>query len=100
MTEIVQAQDNTLPESVIGAVEGDFNQLASVHNSVQWEAECNYAIQQIYKNDFAVKTARSNPVSVQNAVKNIAAIGLTLNPALKYAYLVPRDRQICLDVTT
>lgn len=99
MTEIVQTQDVTQPELVIGAVEADFNQLASVHNSVQFAAECNYAIQQIYKNDYITKIARSNPVSVQNAVRNIAAIGLTLNPALKYAYLVPRKGIICLDVS-
>ena len=97
MSELVATQ--ITPENTIVAVREDFQRLASSHESVKWEAEYNFAIQQIYKNDFAVKTAVSNPVSVQNAVKNIAAIGLTLNPALKYAYLVPRDRQICLDVS-
>ena len=87
------------PKDVIIAVKSDFNQLASKHQAVQWEAECNYAIQQVYKSKFAAQVATSNPVSVQNAVKNIAAIGLTLNPALKYAYLVPRDGMICLDVS-
>jgi recombination protein RecT len=87
------------PRDVVISVQDDFKQLASVHNSVQWEAECNYAVQQLTKSDFATKTAVGNPVSVQNAVRNIGAIGLTLNPALKYAYLVPRDRQICLDVS-
>ena len=92
-------QNYVAPEQTIVAVQQDFKQLASVHGSVNWEAECNYAIQQIYKNDFTTKVAVGNPVSVQNAVRNIAAIGLTLNPALKYAYLVPRDGQICLDVS-
>lgn len=87
------------PQDVIVAVKSEFNQLASKHQAVQWEAECNYAIQQVYKSKYAAQVATSNPVSVQNAVKNIAAIGLTLNPALKYAYLVPRDGMICLDVS-
>lgn len=87
------------PQQIIESVKTDFKKLATAHGSVTWEAECNYAIQQVYKSDFAAKIAISNPVSVQNAVRNIAAIGLTLNPALKYAYLVPRDRAICLDVS-
>jgi recombination protein RecT len=95
MTEVIQMR----PEESIVSVQQDFAKLASVHGSVHWEAEQNYAIQQLYKNDYAVKIAVSNPVSVQNAVRNIAAIGLTLNPALKYAYLVPRDGMICLDVS-
>ena len=87
------------PELSVGGVEQDFKNLAEAHKAVHWDAEKNYAIQLLRKSDFSVKTAQSNPVSVQNAVKNIAAIGLTLNPALKYAYLVPRDGQICLDVS-
>lgn len=87
------------PENIIVAVQQDFVKLAAKHQSVDWDAERNYAIQQVYKSKFAADTAVANPVSVQNAVRNIAAIGLTLNPALKYAYLVPRDKQICLDVS-
>ena len=87
------------PDITVPGVEREFRELAKVHNAVSWEAEKNYAIQQLYKNDFATKVATRNPVSVQNAVRNVAAIGLTLNPALKYAYLVPRDNQICLDVS-
>lgn len=96
MTEVMQRAG---PQEIITAVQTDFTKLAAVHNSVQWEAEQNYAIQQLFKSKFATDTAVNNPVSVQNAVRNIAAIGLTLNPALKYAYLVPRDKQICLDVS-
>ena len=88
-----------IPETIIQSVEADFAKLAVAHGSVNWDAEQNYAIQQLYKSKFAVTTAVNNPTSVQNAVRNIAAIGLTLNPALKYAYLVPRDSQICLDVS-
>lgn len=87
------------PEVSIGGVEHEFQQLAKAHGAVHWEAEKNYAIQLLYKNDFAVRVAKANPVSVQNAVRNVAAIGITLNPALKLAYLVPRDGAICLDIS-
>ena len=96
---MTQVATQPTPQDYIIAVQPEFAKLAQGHNAVQWEAECNYAIQQIYKNDFAVKVAQQNPVSVQNAVRNVAAIGLTLNPAHKRAYLVPRDGQICLDVS-
>ncbi len=95
----VQQQQQLTPQDYVMVMQNDFRQLAQSHNGVEWEAECNFAIQQIYKNDFSLKVAGQNPVSVQNAVKNIAAIGLTLNPALQYAYLVPRDGMICLDVS-
>ena len=37
--------------------------------------------------------------SLMNAIKNVALIGITLNPALKLAYLVPRDGMACLDIS-
>lgn len=63
------------------------------------DAEKNYAIQQLYKNEMAITTAQKNPVSVQNAILNLSSIGISLNPALKHAYLVPRDGGICLDIS-
>jgi recombination protein RecT len=40
---------------------------------------------------------------MQNAIINIAAIGISLNPALKHAYLVPRkvgqNMAVCLDIS-
>jgi phage RecT family recombinase len=46
-----------------------------------------------------MKIATQNRQSVINAVTNIAAIGISLNPAKKQAYLVPRDGRICLDIS-
>ena len=74
-------------------------ELISTHNTVDINAEQNYAIQQLYKNDMSTKVANANPVSVQNAILNLSSIGISLNPALKHAYLVPRDGAICLDVS-
>lgn len=87
------------PQELILSVEREFNTLAESHKSVSFEAEKLYAVQHLTKNDFALKIARANPLSVQNAVRNCAAIGITLNPALKYAYLVPRDGAILLDIS-
>ena len=68
-------------------------------NSVTWGKECQFAIQAFQKNDFLAKTALANPTSAQNAIINVAAIGISLNPASKLAYLVPRDNSVCLDVS-
>ncbi|WP_431311320.1 recombinase RecT [Morganella morganii] len=50
-------------------------------------------------NDYLATTAINNLVSVRSAIMNIAAIGISLNPAQKLAYLVPRDRKVCLDIS-
>lgn len=61
--------------------------------------ECLFARQQLLKNNFTLETAAKNPNSLQAAILNVAAIGVSLNPALSHAYLVPRDGAICLDIS-
>lgn len=51
------------------------------------EREISFALQIINKSDVLAKCSQE---SKQSAVLNIANIGLTLNPALNLAYLVPR----------
>lgn len=72
---------------------------ALVDQSVKWQRECQFAIQAFQKNEFLAKTAAGNPSSAQNAIINVAAIGISLNPAEKLAYLVPRDGMVCLDIS-
>lgn len=72
---------------------------ALVDSSVKWQRECQFAIQAFQKSEFLAKTAASNPSSAQNAIINVAAIGVSLNPAEKLAYLVPRDGMVCLDIS-
>ena len=67
--------------------------------SMNFEAEAGFAIQSLMGNEYAMKMAMQNRQSVVNAVTNIAAIGISLNPARKQAYLVPRDGRICLDIS-
>ncbi|ELQ5981196.1 recombinase RecT [Cronobacter sakazakii] len=72
---------------------------AMTDQTVTWAKESQFAIQLFQKNDFLAKTAINNPISAQNAIINVAAIGITLNPASKLAYLVPRDGMVCLDIS-
>lgn len=67
--------------------------------SINFEREAGFAVQAILANDYATSIAMSNRQSVINAVTNVAAIGISLNPAKRQAYLVPRDKKICLDIS-
>jgi recombination protein RecT len=72
---------------------------ASVDKSITFAREAEFAIQAICASEYAVRIARENPQSVRDAVTNIAAIGISLNPAKKQAYLVPRKGAICLVIS-
>ena len=69
----------------------DFKQIATRNNLVTWAEESLFAKQTIDKNP---KLAGCTMATVQNSIVNVAAIGLTLNPALGYAYLVPESQKI------
>lgn len=66
---------------------------------VNWNKESQFAIQYLQNNSYLEKVAMANPGSLKNAIINIAAIGVSLNPAEKRAYLVPRDNRVCLDIS-
>ena len=68
-------------------------------SGLNFEREAEFAIQAFQNNDFCAKIALNNRQSVINAITNIAAIGISLNPAKRQAYLVPRDGRICLDIS-
>jgi len=77
----------------------DAFQQALAAPSIKFEAEAGFAVQILSKSDYALSMAMKNRQSVVDAVTNVAAIGISLNPARKQAYLVPRDNQICLDIS-
>ena len=62
-----------------------------------FEQEQSYAMQLFAANSYLEKVARDNPLSLLHAMSNVASVGLSLNPAKKQAYLVPRGGKICLD---
>lgn len=70
-----------------------------VDKSINFEREAGFAVQVLTANEYALGLAVKNKQSVINAVTNIAAIGISLNPAKKQAYLVPRGGAICLDIS-
>lgn len=51
--------------------------------------EIDFAAQAMMANTYLITVATQNPLSLVNAIKNIALAGTTLNPILKQAYLVP-----------
>lgn len=75
-----------------------FIEIASTQQIVDWKRESMFALQAIEKSDYMTKIANENPASLRNAIINVAAIGITLNPAAQYAALVPRDGSVCLDI--
>lgn len=85
----------TWPQA-IEQVSAKFNKIASTQNLVTWAEESQFAFQAIQKND---SLAKCSIHTVQNSVINVAAIGLTLNPALGYAYLVPEKGECNLKVS-
>lgn len=70
-----------------------------VDKGVVFAREAEFSIQALCASDYALSIARQNPQSVRDAVTNIAAIGISLNPAKKQAYLVPRKGGICLVIS-
>lgn len=72
---------------------------ALTDSKISWEKEKQFAIQAFQGNKFLFETASKNQASLQNAIINVASIGISLNPANKHAYLVPRDGKVCLDIS-
>lgn len=88
-------------ENIIQIVASAKDQFLSVQSdkSLNFEAEAGYAVQALLSNEYALKIALSNKEALIRSIKNISAIGISLNPAKKQAYLVPRNNQICLDIS-
>lgn len=75
----------TYDHMVLQAFSG-FEKIAQKTQLVRWEEESQFALQAVKRNP---KLQECEPYTVQDAIINVAAVGLTLNPAHGYAYLVP-----------
>lgn len=85
---------------LVGKQEERFNKLDLANGRIlDFTQECLFARQQLLKNNFTLDAAAKNPNSLQAAILSVAAIGISLNPALAHAYLVPRAGAICLDIS-
>lgn len=90
--------------SMVAVYEQDFLNVLT-DQKLKWQKELQFAEQIIAKNNSLADTCKGNPGSLRNAIINVAAIGISLNPALKHAYLVPRrlpgggPQSVCLDIS-
>lgn len=69
-----------------------FDDMALSHTTFNQELE--FAMQIFQANTYLLTM---EPNSVKNCLVNVALSGLTLNPIMKLAYLVPRKGKCCLD---
>jgi recombination protein RecT len=84
-------------ESTVLGFEQQFNEVNAY--KLNFKKEANFALQLLKGNDYLRSTAQKNPDSLLNAITNLAAIGISLNPATKESYLVPRGSAVCLDIS-
>jgi len=68
-------------------------------NGLDFSSESLFAFQAVSTKDYSLKIAMAEPLSLKMAMANVAAIGLTLNPARGLAYFVPRGGKIVLDIS-
>jgi len=61
---------------------------------MKFDAEKGFAIQLLSNNAYLMDAAQKDKASLLQAVTNVAAIGLSLNPAEKQAYLIPRNVKV------
>ena len=90
--------DIVVLQSQIFGLEKQFNSVKA-EPSMNFRREAEFALQHLQANNFTMSTAMRNQQSLMDAINNVAALNVTLNPAEKHAYLVPRDGKICLDIS-
>ncbi len=84
-------------QGAIAQAERKFTEIATAEGGlVNYQKEAMFAMQALQGSNYLQGV---DPQSIQNAVINVASIGLSLNPATAFAYLVPRDGKCCLDIS-
>ncbi|ASJ88530.1 RecT family recombinase [Pseudomonas aeruginosa] len=100
MSKNLQAQTQNDLRGLIASSQGGFEKIiAATNNPVVFQQEALFAMQAMLANDHLAKVALSNKVSFQLAMAQIASSGLTLNPSMQLAYLVPRDGKVIADIS-
>lgn len=88
----------TIANAII-SVEPKFNSMLDRNTNMSFVKEASFVKQICKKNPFLLKIIESDLGAFRDVLVNIANIGVSLNPALGYAYLVPRDKKVCLDIS-
>lgn len=71
----------------------------STTGKLAFDAERAWFVQSCMKSDYAAKLALQREEDTQAAFRNVAAVGVTLNPAMKRAYVLPRDSKMVYDLS-
>jgi recombination protein RecT len=101
MNDIIEAKD---VYQIVEFQEQAFSHMLT-DDAISWAKESQFAMQMLQSNQYLNEAAWKNKASLKNAIINVASIGISLNPALKHAYLVPRSVKkgapaaICLDIS-
>lgn len=98
MTSVTKIQAPANVYEVVERQHQKFMQVLST-DEINWHKELQFANQALQSNEFLNKAAWSNQDGLKNAIINVASIGISLNPAMKHAYLVPRKGVVCLDIS-
>jgi recombination protein RecT len=98
LKEFHMSNDLTVLQSDIDSLQPAFS-AALVDQSINFQAEAGFAMQALTNNDYLCRVALANRQSLVDAVVNVAALGISLNPASSHAYLVPRDGRVKLVVS-
>ena len=80
-----------LVENILDQSRAGFERIAQGHKLVRWAEESQFAVQALRRN---LKLQSCQRETIQDAIINVAACGLTLNPAFGYAYLIPENIKI------
>ena len=95
------SQDFQQAVGILSQSEQKFTKLVEdAKTSITFKAEMLYASTAMMNNEYLAGVAVKNPMSLRSAFQQVAACGLTLNPARGLAYLVPRDGQVLLEFHT
>lgn len=83
----------------LAEVKGRFTNVVTQSSDayLNFEKEQGFAIQALNNNDTLMNAAINSPASLLNSVLNVALTGLSLNPVLKFAYLIPRKGRVLLE---
>ncbi len=95
---IIQTRQRDPSSDWHGAIE-DSREKFLTFDDLDFEQEQIFATQALMSNDYLLKLAKSNPTSLKLAMYNVAALGLSLNPNMGLAYLIPRKGCITVDIS-
>ena len=79
-----------------GGLEKQFKAGLTDNVNLSFAKESGFAMQILKANEYLAKL---DPISIRDSIVQVALTGITLNPALKYAYLIPRAGKCTLDIS-